>query len=585
MRKLCLIPFLAACCICFAEQAGPLQSKITTDIVEVSLELQHAWVRPLSSSALAVKFNTAGTWHFYADADTAPGGKKLQITARLPGAEFSEPILPSSHDYFDKGLNQKIRVYSGSFTVYLPFKTAENITDGNIEVQISGAVCSDQLCRIEEYSLGIPLTISQQADMNSPAFRLPAKQPTKKTPAAATANGLTVQIALPLAIIAGLLLNVMPCVWPVLPIVVMRLVGQARQSRVKSMLYGAGFWIGIVLFFAALAILNIALRIGFGSVYNWGDQFRNPEFIIAMTALMVVLAMFMFGVFNIAIPASISGQNGDKKGLLGIVAMGFLAALLSTPCSFGILIAVFAWAQTQALWLATLTLLLIGAGMGLPYFLLTMIPGLLKKTPKPGRWMEIFKITTGFILLFIAAKLFDSVPQSRAVPTLYFMIILAFAVWIWGGWVDYNTSKLRKYIIRIIAIVIILVSGRYLLAEPKQSKIDWQDYNAAVIAQAREQNRPVLIKFTADWCTNCTVLDLTVYKKDGIADLIKGKHVLAVRADTTERDFQATKDMNNIYGQSSLPVTILLLPGKEDFIVLPGIAIEQKLVENLNSIK
>ena len=176
----------------------------------------------------------------------------------------------------------------------------------------------------------------------------------------------------------------MPCVWPVLPIIVMRLIQQAKRSKAKSIALGFAFAAGIVLFFAALAVVSIILKLGFGIVFQWGDQFRNPAFVIAMALLMVVLALYMFGLFTFGLPASVTGQSGQRAGFAGSVGMGFLAAVLSTPCSFAILAFVLAWAQTQPIPLATITILLIGVGMALPYVILTAIPGLLEKYQSPA---------------------------------------------------------------------------------------------------------------------------------------------------------------------------------------------------------
>src|SRR4030042_2039663 len=145
----------------------------------------------------------------------------------------------------------------------------------------------------------------------------------------------------------------MPCVWPVLPLIVMRLVEQTKQDKSKSIVSGLFFCLGILLFFACLAGANIVLQLFYGQVLQWGDQFRSPVFVTAMALLLVVLALFMFDVFTVTVPSSVAAKSGTGKGYLGTIGMGFLAAVLSTPCSFGILAAAFAWAQTQPLLPAT----------------------------------------------------------------------------------------------------------------------------------------------------------------------------------------------------------------------------------------
>ena len=271
----------------------------------------------------------------------------------------------------------------------------------------------------------------------------------------------------------------------------------------------------------------------------------------------------MFGLFTFSVPSSISSKTGEGKGYAGAVGMGFLAAILSTPCSFAILAAAFAWAQSQPLGLATLGIMMIGVGMAAPYAILVSMPGLLKRTPKPGRWMELFKQGIGFILLIIAVKLIVAVPEPLRKGVLYFSVALGFCIWMWGGWVDYNTKLIHKWLVRVIAVVLAVAAGFYFL-KPAEKLIDWQKYDANVIEKELSQNRPVLIKFTADWCLSCQVVEKKVYGRADIAALIEEKAVLAIKADTTTRKMLATIALKEVYHEPGVPVSILYLPGKDE---------------------
>jgi thiol:disulfide interchange protein len=258
---------------------------------------------------------------------------------------------------------------------------------------------------------------------------------------------------------------------------------------------------------------------------------------------------------------------------------------LSTPCSFAILTFVLAWAQTQPIPLATITILLIGVGMAAPYVILTAMPGLLAKIPKPGRWMELFKHITGFILLGIGVKLLEAIPSGKTISVLYYAVVLAVCVWMWGIWVQYNTPKAKKLAIRLAAIILAIVFGFMFLSEPKKGLINWQGYDAQAIAAAQKNNQPVLIDFTANWCMSCKILDKTVYSNAKIAELIKRKNVLAIKADTTEFDYPAAKALKEIYKEPAVPVTVLILPNQAMPIHLPGNLIKSKLTDYLNSLE
>ena len=178
--------------------------------------------------------------------------------------------------------------------------------------------------------------------------------------------------------------------------------------------------------------------------------------------------------------------------------------------------------------------------------------------------MELIKQTMGFILLVIAVKLIAALPQNRRMAVLYFAVALSFAVWMWGSWVNFNTKPARKWLIRTIAILLAVTAGWFLLKPPAPSLIDWQKYNAESIENALAEQRPVLMKFTADWCLSCQVVEKTVYSRADIAKLIEQKNVLAIKADTTANDYPATVALKNIYKESAgVPISMLFTPGND----------------------
>lgn len=551
------------------------------DFVEIVSQQQYAAVRPGSKSAIAIHFDLNKNWHFYADGKTAPGQMNLKIRPLGEGVSFSEPMFPPSETYFDKSSGQRLEVYSHKFTVFVPFEVEQVVADEevtiDIKIGIEGAMCSANQCQSPSFGhLASKIKVRPDAAMDKAAFEVPAfvTSPGQSTP---------VLFALLLAFVAGLALNIMPCVWPMIPIVVMRLLNQADKSRARSVGLGLAFCGGILLFFVGFAVVNIVLRAGFDVVFQWGDHYRNPAFVMAMVLLMVVLAMFMFGVFNVAVPAFVTSKAKPGKGYLGSVGMGFLAAILATPCSFAILTAAFAWAQTQPLSLSTLAIILIGVGMAAPYAILTSIPFLLQRLPKPGRWTEMFKQGLGFVMLIVAVKLLEALPEHLKMGTLYCAAVLGFCVWMWGAWVSYEMSSMRRRAIRLIAIAVAAGAVLWFLPE-KQGLIEWQSYDAAMVSRATKNQKPVLLEFMADWCFSCKVVEKTVYNRENIAALIENKGVLAVRADTTSKDYPATIDLRDIYREPAVPVSILLIPGRAELVRLRGVLIGKKLKEELEKL-
>jgi len=520
-------------------------------------------VRMGRQNGIAVIFTGSDDLHYYANPKTATApGFELKVAARSDHFDFGEAVFPKWKIFTDP-LGSKVEVYAGDFTVFVPITSTTKSTavaQGDVEVLITGQACTSKICLMP-----FEKTLQMRIDWNR-------RDSWKQIDLEADADaGTPVQVleesdystwfALALAFIAGLGLNIMPCVWPILPLIIMRIVDQAKSGRRQSVMMGLAFCIGILLFFACLAGANIILQSFYERSLNWGDHLRNPAIVTALALLMIVMALFMFGIFTITVPSSIASKSGSGKGYAGSVGMGFLAAILSTPCSFGILTIAFVWAQGQTLFLGTLAIMVIGLGMAAPYAILTSMPGWLKRLPRGGRWMELFKQTLGFVLLVIAVKLIKAAPSENRIDLLYFAVVLSFSVWIWGTWVTYGSKISRKLLIRGIAVLLVVLSFWFFF---RPELVDWQDYDSALIESAKAEQTPVLIKFTADWCTNCEVVDKFVFGRKDVARLLDEKGVLAVKGDTTKATQEATLDLSNVYKEPGVPVTFLFLPGETE---------------------
>jgi len=261
--------------------------------------------------------------------------------------------------------------------------------------------------------------------------------------------------------------------------------------------------------------------------------------------------------------------------------MGFFAGLLSTPCSGALLGAVLVWAQTQPPAVGAVAIILMGVGMALPYAVLVAVPAWLNRLPKPGAWMDILKKTGGFLLLAIAVKFaLSGLDKDRLINVLLFAVIFGFCLWMWGGWVSYATPGRRKWTIRLIAVLLAVACGFWLLPSAPASKVPWQPYDRAAIAQTLDEGRGVVIKFTADWCTNCKVVDKRVYHDPAVVRLIERKNLLAIEADTTRRGWPATVDLDALFGEAgNVPVTVLLEPRSRVYTKLRGIFSPERFIE------
>lgn len=587
MKKICKTSFVITFLLLYALNAAAQTETTVSEPVEITRigqEFSTVHLEPArmdSNRGIAVIFEGTKDPHYYANPETAPAtGFELKVEADSNDFEFGKAVFPR-WSIFDDPTGKKVEVYSGRFIVFLPILSARaSIGDkGDVKVKISGIACTNQVCLPPfEHTIRFTVDLGEQ---DLAKWKQVSFDKSDASDIATQGPSYSISFALVLAFLAGLSLNIMPCVWPVLPLIIMRIVRQAQQNKAKSIAMGLIFCIGILLFFACLAGANIVLQSFYNTTLSWGDHLRNPAIVTALSLLMVVMALFMFGLFTITLPSSIASKSGSGEGYIGSLGMGYLAAILSTPCSFGLLTVAFVWIQGQSLPLGTLAIMIMGVGMALPYAVLTSMPGLLQRLPKAGRWMEIFKQALGFALLFIAVKLLKGIPHDQIVNVLYFAVVLSFCIWMWAGWVGPVSKLSSKLIVRIIAATLATLAFiTFFSTEP----IDWQEYDANVIENAKLQQQPVLIKFTAGWCANCEVVDRLVYKNKDIANLIEQKNVLPIKADTTEKSSPETIDLKNVYHEPAIPVSILIIPGEAEPIRFRGILFREQLKQRLTKL-
>jgi len=501
---------------------------------------------------LGVKIRISPGWFYYSP---RPGVSELftpipaRLSVRAEGLEVGEPLWPATERHeVDLGEATIVNnVYQGEVVLYVPLTVPPDARDGprTIALLAAGQICSDEefKCLNVRAEAQAGVTVGPTAAAN-PAWDQtldeglrralaessrpvrPAGEPLPTAPG--PAEQLTVWAGLGLAVLAGLILNVMPCVLPVIPIRILSIVDLARQQRRRFVTMGLAFAGGIVLFFAALALVNVILRVWTAETLNWGKHFQSAAFRIGMAVLMVALAANLFGAF-----------------------------ILSTPCSFAILILALAWAQVQPLYLGTLAIVLIGVGMAAPHALLTAFPSLLNKLPRPGRWMELLKQGIGFAVLLVAVWLIGTLStDSYPAWVSGFAVVTAFCCWMWGTWVSYDASRRRKVLIRGAALVILVLAGVGMLRPQSPLAVEMEDFSEAALASARQRGQIVLVDFTAAWCLSCKIIERRIYDNAEVAAELKRRGVLALRGDVTRAEMPANRLLYEQLGGAP-PLTVI----------------------------
>jgi len=417
----------------------------------------------------------------------------------------------------------------------------------------------------------------------------------------------TVLLILLAALAGGVLLNIMPCVLPLLSVKALNLVNQAGQSKkaifTHSLLYVAG--IETTLF--VLAAIVIALQAS-GRLLGWGFQFQSPLFVLILIAIIWVFALSLFDVFVIEAPRG-SGKPGVGKrgGFWGSFLTGVFAVLIAAPCTAPLLGAVlgFAFSQTPPMIIAIFGL--IGLGFGSPFFLLGV--GLGEKLPKPGPWMNTFKEAMGFLLIGIAVYLFTTFTKLAPAAVggaLWWLLFLGFSAWLLGKARSPLAKNAFRFTGQILALAIAVVSG-FLLVDLQQANgvlterggavefpkqrlggvnaqseavaIPFSDQEFQALVAAGE---PVFLEFSADWCTTCKINQRVIRHRE-IRTLMAQKGITHIKADLTAYDENLVRALAN-YGRASLPLYVLYRP-KEEPLILPTFISVNKLRAEMEKIQ
>ena len=411
------------------------------------------------------------------------------------------------------------------------------------------------------------------------------------------------------ALLGGVLLNIMPCVLPVIALKVFGLVKMAGDEPAKVKRLGVSFAAGILASFLALAAVVILLQFA-GQQVGWGFQFQEPRFVIAMAALVFAFGLSLFGVFEINLPgAAVTGisdavTKGKGNGYGASFGEGVFATVLATPCTAPFLGSALGFAFAQPWWIILLIFTCVAIGMALPYVILTSRPAWIRYLPKPGAWMVSAQQLMGFLmmatLLWLLYVLGKQMGMEAVIWTGAFLLCVGLACWLVGRYATLTASRRTRWLTWIAAVAI--VAGGYLFfmvsvldintalalesgtsPQPTGGEgIAWTQFSLAGLDEDLKGNRPVFLDFTAEWCLTCKVNEKTVLGTRDVIDRFRALNVLPVRADWTNRNPDITKLLSK-FGRSGVPLYVVFAPGKPDApIVLPEVITSSIVLDALD---
>jgi thiol:disulfide interchange protein DsbD len=415
------------------------------------------------------------------------------------------------------------------------------------------------------------------------------------TVAAATkADGGSFLLKLLAAFVGGLIMNVMPCVLPVIALKIFGFVGQGKQEPGRVFRLGLAFNAGVFAFFLGLAAAVARLKLAF----NFGYQFQNPYLLAGIIAVVFIFALSLLGVFEISLGSGASSKLSElsgREGYGGAFMHGLFTTLLGTSCTAPFLAGSLSYAATQSTPVIFMLFTAIAAGMCLPYFLLTAKPAWLRYLPKPGMWMERMKQAMGFIMLALAVWLF-SILGLRGAEVVqgmsWFLFALGLAAWIFGTFRDSVLARIAALAVPVLGYFFFLSGKLEAVGSTaagserhwKTGSIEWTAYTDERLAEARKAGAPVFLDFTAEWCINCKTYERLVLSTEPVGAKFQEKKVVALRADWTNTDDPVVTRALKSFGRVGVPLYVLYRPGEDQPVVLDALT-QGSLIAELDRIK
>jgi thiol:disulfide interchange protein len=402
--------------------------------------------------------------------------------------------------------------------------------------------------------------------------------------APASSGGALARIA-GLAFLGGVLLNLMPCVFPVLFLKGLALVNSGNEERHKLRAHGIVYTAGILVSFWALVGALLALRAA-GSGLGWGFQFQSPIFLALMASLLFFLGLALAGQFEIGLSlTSAGGSLAAKQGYAGSFFTGVLAVIVATPCTGPFMAAAIGYALAAPAQLTFAIFTALGLGLAAPYLALTLQPAWTRLLPRPGAWMEVLRqaisIPIFATVIWLAWVLAQAYGAAVLAALLSGFLLLAIAGWFLGRWPAKRWSTTVAALI-VIAVIGIAAYAPELAEAPSAASStsgstntaasagDWQPWSPDAVSRYESQGRPVFVDFTASWCLSCQVNERVALRQPQVQQAFANANVVLLKADWTRHDEAITQALTAL-GRSGVPAYVLYVPGENNPRLLPEV--------------
>lgn len=527
------------------------------------LPVEHAFILEprIENETLILKWSVAPNYYLYLDRFKLHSNPELTLTPK-----FSEGITK-----YDEFFEKDMTVFYQNTEITLPLAPFTSSFDLLIESQ----GCADAGLCYPPHTLAVHVDPKTQQTKIVPVTSVNVITPTAAIPVSTDSKSMWWLQALIFAIFGGVILNLMPCVFPVLSIKVLSLV---RADREHLVAHGWVYTAGIVLCFLLFAGVLLLARKG-GEAIGWGFQLQSPVLITLLAYLFFVMGLSLSGMLQLGASWMGAGQNlTQKSGLKGSFFTGVLAAIVASPCTAPFMGAALGFALTQPAIVGLSIFAALGFGMALPLLLLCYIPALAQRLPRPGPWMETLKEALAFPLYATAIWLLWVLGRQAGVDVLISACLgalyIALAIWL--------LNRRAKGIWQAIKLVLIIITLLAALFSPWQALTKsaaisrWQPYSADLLASLRNNKQAVLVNLTADWCITCLANERLTLSTDEVEAAFDEYQIATLKGDWTNRDPEITQ-LLSAYGRSGVPLYLWFPKGHQG----PGEILPQLLTRTL----
>jgi thiol:disulfide interchange protein len=505
-------------------------------------------------------------------------------------APFRPIEPPQSHIDKEIWVDLEIREHYGKVTWVAPIELDAGVDPATaaLTVNVTGQACKDACFPVEatpvaKLGRGVPLpgdffTVAASS-VEGPAT-------TTMSDSVIDSSSSLVTVAL-YGILGGLILNLMPCVLPVLGLKLLSFAKQGGESRGHVLGLNLAYSAGLISVFMVLATLAVAVQLGLGDRnFDWGELNTFTWFKVSMTALVFAMALAFLGVWELPIPGIATSRKAtelsSQEGPVGAFCMGIFTTLLATPCSGPLLGPIFGYTISQPPAVTYMVFGSIGLGMALPYLLVGAFPALVAWLPKPGEWMDTFKNVIGFVLLGSVVYLFSTLNSDYFLPTLALIFAIWFGCWIIGRTPAWAEPEFKRWAwVRGLVSAAVIGGASFALLAPSRSELPWQPFTPAALAEARAQGKTVMVDFTANWCLTCKVNLKTAINRAAVRDLIEKNGVVPMLADWTDKNDSIKQALTELNSRSIPLMAIYPADPNADVLVLPDVLTQGDVLEAL----